>query len=159
MKFRRRLQQRVQGAPRLDGGVVVPRLEAELAPPVADHLTGLGYETFLEVPFNGRIADVIGVKGEEVVAVELKLRDYRTAHRQAMAYQVGCHRTYVALPLSVSLECLRRHRHEFNQSGAGLLAVNMAAARPDVRELLAPRFHEGRFLPFLGEALASLRVK
>lgn len=132
----------------------VPRLERELAAPVARHLQAMGYRTFHEVPFNGRIADVLGVKGEEVVAVELKLRDYREAHRQAVAYQVGCHRTWVGVPLPTALDCLRRHRHAFEQSGAGLLAVHV----PDgsVRELLPACKHEGRFLDFLAEDLARL---
>lgn len=131
-----------------------PYLEAALAEPVGRHLASQGYATFFEVHFNGRIADVIGVLGEEVVAVELKLRDYRMAHRQAMAYQVGCHRSYVGVPLPTALEALRRHRHEFERSGTGLLAVNMPEG--DVRELLPARTHEGRFLPFLADALKTL---
>ncbi|MEA3198694.1 MAG: repair protein MmcB-like [Thermoplasmata archaeon] len=131
--------------------MIVPRLERELAAPVARHLRSQGYSTFLEVPFNGRIADVLGIQGEEVVAVELKLRDYKTAHRQALAYAVGCHRTYVGVPLPTALDCLRRHRFAFEQSGTGLLAVNMPAG--DVRELLPSRQHDNRFLPFLADGL------
>lgn len=133
--------------------MTIPALERELAPPVARHLQGLGYRTFLEVPFNGRIADVLGVKGDEVIAVELKLRDFREAHRQAVAYQVGCHRTWVGLPLPTALACLRKHRHEFETSGAGLLAVNVPDA--SVRELLPARKHEGRFLDFLADGLKA----
>ena len=132
--------------------MIVPHLEAELAPHVAAHFRTAGYDVWLEVPFNGRIADVIAVQGEEVIAVELKLRDFRGAHRQAIAYQVGCHRSYVGLPLPVALACLRRHGHALRESGAGLLAVNMPAG--DVRELLPARTHPGRFLPFLAESLA-----
>ena len=148
-----------------------PYLERALTAPVARHLRGQGYRTFEEVYFNGRIADIVALKDEEVVAVELKLRDFRQAHRQAVAYQVGCHRSYVGLPLERALECLRRHRHEFETSGAGLLAVRMpdsavrGGARPravvsddagDVRELLPARHHEGRFLPFLADALRGM---
>lgn len=129
-------------------------LERDLAPPVVTHLESLGYATFEEVYFNGRIADIIATKGEEVVAVELKLRDYREAHRQALAYQVGCHKTFVALPLDAALLALRKHKHAFDTSGAGLLAVQMPEG--DVRELLAAKHHEGRFLPFLADALKDL---
>lgn len=129
-------------------------LERALAAPVARHLQAQGYRTFEEVPFNGRIADIIAVKGDEVVAVELKLADYRTAHRQAVAYQVGCHRSFVGLPLDVALRCLRRHRHEFQKSGAGLLAIQMPEGT--VTELLPAVHHENRFLPFLADALRRL---
>lgn len=131
--------------------MIIPRLERELAAPVARHLRGQGYSTFLEVPFNGRIADVLGIRGEEVIAVELKLRDFRTAHRQAMAYSVGCHRTYVGVPLPTALAAMRQHKFAFDSSGTGLLAVNMPAG--DVRELLAAKPHENRFLPYLADGL------
>lgn len=134
--------------------VRVPRLEKELAPHVARHFVASGHVTYLEVPFNGRIADIVAVKDEEVTAVELKLRNYKEAQRQALAYQVGCHRSYVALPLPTALEALRRHRHAFETAGTGLMAVNMPAG--DVRELMPARTHEGRFLPFLADALAEL---
>lgn len=131
----------------------IPALERELAAPVGRFLAEQGYEPFYEVYFNGRIADVIALKGDEVVAVELKLRDYRTAHRQAIAYQVGCHRSYVGLPLETALHALRRDRHAFAESGTGVLAV----ASEGVRELLPARLHERRHLPFVADALKALR--
>lgn len=134
--------------------MLIPRLERELAAPVARHLRSQGYSTFLEVPFNGRIADVLGIQGDEVVAVELKLRDFRAAHRQAMAYSVGCQRTYVGVPLPTALTCLRKHRFAFQESGTGLLAVNMPEG--DVRELLPARLHENRFLPYLADGLRDM---
>lgn len=133
--------------------MVVPKLERELAAPVGAYFAEQGYETFFEVYFNGRIADVIALQGDEVVAVELKLRDHRTALRQAIAYQVGCHRSYVGVPLETALAALRRDRHAFATSGTGLLAVEEGA----VRELLPARFHEARHLPFLADALKTLR--
>lgn len=134
--------------------MAVPALESELAAPVGRYLSGRGYEPFFEVSFNGRIADVIALKGDEIVAVELKLRDHRTAHRQAMAYQVGCHRSYIGVPLETALLALRRERHAFQTSGTGILAVDAG----DVRELLPARLHETRHLPFMADALRTLRI-
>ena len=133
----------------------VPKLERELAAPVGAYLTARGYSTFFEVHFNGRIADVIALQGEEVVAVELKLRDHRTALRQAIAYQVGCHRSYVGVPLETALTALRGARHAFVSSGTGLLAVEEG----EVRELLPARLHETRHLPFMADALKALRER
>lgn len=135
--------------------MAVPKLERELAAPVGAYLAARGYETFFEVHFNGRIADVIALHGEEVVAVELKLRDHRTALRQAIAYQVGCHRSFVGVPLQTALAALRRDRHAFETSGTGLLAVEEGA----VRELLPARLHASRHLPFLADALKMLRER
>ena len=136
---------------------VAPFLERDLTPHVAAHLEGSGYRVWAEVPFNGRIADLVAVKEDEVVGVELKLRDFRQAHRQALAYQVGCHRTFVGLPLDSAFDCLRRHRHAFHTSGAGLFAVNMPDG--DVRELLPARPHAGRLLPFLADALRDIEAR
>lgn len=133
--------------------MVVPALESQLAEPVGRHLMDQGYDVWFEVSFNGRIADVIALRDEEVVAVELKLRDHRTAHRQAMAYQVGCQRSYIGVPLETALLALRRDRSAFEASGTGILAVEGA----DVREVLPARFHEARHLPFLADALRKLR--
>ena len=132
---------------------MIPALEKELAAPVGAFFARQGYESFFEVSFNGRIADVIALRGEEVVAVELKLRDHKQALRQAMAYQVGCHRSFVGVPLETALQALRRERHAFETSGTGLLAVEDG----DVRELLPARLHETRHLPFMADALKALR--
>lgn len=131
----------------------VPALERELAEPVGGHLMAQGYDVWYEVYFNGRIADVIALQGDEVVAVELKLRDYRTAHRQAMAYQVGCHRSFIGVPLETALLALRKDRSAFEASGTGILAVD----GDDVRELVPARLHENRHLPFMADALRALR--
>jgi len=133
--------------------VAVPALESELAEPVGRYFAAQGYDPHYEVHFNGRIADVIALKDDEVVAVELKLRDYRTAHRQAMAYQVGCQRSYIGVPLETALLALRRDRHAFGESGTGILAIDGAS----VRELLPARLHANRHLPFLADALRALR--
>ena len=132
--------------------MAVPSLERELAEPVGRHLMDLGYDVWYEVYFNGRIADVIALKGEEVVAVELKLRDYRTAHRQAMAYQVGCHRSFIGVPLETALLALRKDRSSFETSGTGILAVD----GDSVREMIPARLHENRHLPFMADALRAL---
>jgi hypothetical protein len=131
-----------------------PFLERALAAPVRAYFQAQGYRTFEEVYFNGRIADIVALRGDEVVGVELKLRDYREAHVQAMAYQVGCQRAFVALPLDAALRCLRRHGSAFRESGAGLLAVRMPEG--EVSEVLAARLHENRFLPFVADGLRAL---
>lgn len=142
----------VLDATRLPSLVPIPALESELAEPVGRFLAEQGYEILYEVAFNGRIADVIALKESEVVAVELKLRDHRTAHRQAMAYQVGCQRSYIGVPLETALLALRRDRHAFEASGTGILAVD----GDTVREVLPARLHENRHLPFMADALRSL---
>lgn len=132
--------------------VAVPSLERELAEPVGSYLAAQGFDVWYEVYFNGRIADVIALRGDEVVAVELKLRDHRTAHRQAMAYQVGCQRSYIGVPLETALVALRKERTAFEASGTGILAVD----GDTVREMMPARLHKSRHLSFMADALRAL---
>lgn len=131
---------------------LLPGREAALTLPVARHFAALGYRVRAEVDVNGRLADLVCVKDDEVVGVELKLADWRAAHRQATAYQLGCHRAYVALPLLVAARVAASHRAAFERDGVGLLAVNHPHG--DVRELV-PCGANARFLPFLAQHLAS----
>jgi len=52
-----------------------------------------------EVPFRGKNIDVLLLdrKTRRLVAVELKVRKWRKALRQAAVYQLGAHQVYVAL--------------------------------------------------------------
>lgn len=145
--------------------MAVPPLEAQLFVPVARHFQDRGYRVAREVDVNGRFADIValgddlvaaaataGSKAEttgDLVAVELKLTDWRGALRQAMAYQVGVERSYVGLPLDTAMTVLRR-RNAYEAEGVGLLAVHP----PDgsVRELIPAR-RSPRHLPFLADRL------
>ena len=121
--------------------------ERDLAGPVAEHFAGLGYRMFAEVDIAGRWADLVGI-GPDVVAVELKLRAWREALRQATAYQLGADRAYVALPLPRAQEA-HRSRFAFEREGIGLLAVDAGGA---VRTVLSPA-PSPRRLPALTDAI------
>ncbi|OGS51012.1 MAG: hypothetical protein A3K65_01395 [Euryarchaeota archaeon RBG_16_68_12] len=117
----------------------MPLRERDLLPPVAAHFLGLGYEVFEEVEIAGRWADLVATGAEDVVAVELKMQAWRTAVRQAMAYQLGADHSYVALPLWRAQEAYRS-RHAFEREGIGMLAVDpRGAVRTILRAAASPR--------------------
>ncbi len=101
----------------------------------------------------GRWADLVGARESEIVAVELKLRDWRAALRQATAYQVGADRAWVAMPLAEASRAYR-HRHRFEAEGVGLLAVDdQGRVRAPLPAATSPRL-----LPFVREkVLATTR--
>ena len=119
-------------------------LEAWLREPVRAHLVREGCEVRHEVPVNGRLADLVGKRGLELVAVELKLHDWREALQQAMHYQLAAHWSYVAMPLHEAVMPLRQ-RSRLERQGVGLLAV---APTGEVRTLLEAK-ESTRRLPFL----------
>lgn len=126
-----------------------PEREEGLRSPVRRHLEAAGFDVRDEVRFNGRVADLVGTRGGRVVAVELKLRDWTTAHAQAKAYQVGAHRTAVALPHSKAVS-VEAKQTRFEESGVGLWGVTWPDG--DVKRIRAAEPAD-RTLPFLAEAL------
>ncbi len=125
-------------------------LEAELAAPVSAWLIEAGYRVEAEVPILGRRADLVGVRDDALVAVELKMRDWAEALRQAIAYQLAADRVWVAMPLA-SASAAYRSRWRFEAEGVGLLAVD---DRGDVRAPV-PAALSPRLLPYLRERISA----
>ena len=96
--------------------------EVELLGPIVDHFETQGFVAVPEVAVAGRRADVVAVREDTLLAVELKVSAWPRALRQAMAYQVWAPEAYVALPFPRALSAAR-HRHRFAREGIGLLAV------------------------------------
>ncbi len=128
------------------GGPTPYTLEAQLAPPVTAWLQGTGCRVEAEVPILGRRADLIGAREDELVAVELKLRDWREALCQARAYQLAADRVWVAMPLAAASSAYRA-RWRFEAERIGLLAVDdSGTVRTPIAASPSPRL-----LPFLRE--------
>lgn len=119
-------------------------LEAWLREPVGTHWRETGWQVRFEVPLNGRYADLVAQRGDEMVAIELKLEDWREALAQAMHYQLAAHRSYIAMPLNQAIVPLR-NRTRLERQGVGLLGVHPLG---EVRTLLEAR-ESSRRLPFL----------
>lgn len=99
-------------------------LELELTKPVADFFSNQGYIVKREIKIGFHKADIVAFKKENVVAVELKLRDWKKAIIQAKNYQLGADYVYIAVPLMKSYNVLRKAKHKLETDGIGLLVVN-----------------------------------
>jgi len=99
-----------------------------------------------EVPLHGRYADLLVQHEDELIAVELKLEDWREALAQAMHYQVAAHKSYIAMPLHGAALPLRS-RSRLERQGVGLLAVHPLG---DVRTLVEAKGSTRR-LPFFSD--------
>ena len=75
-------------------------LELELIKPVSDYFKNQGYLVKHEVRIGFCRADLVGFKDDKVVAVELKLKDWKKAIVQAKNYQLGADFVFLAVPLS-----------------------------------------------------------
>ena len=131
------------------------RVESDLREPVATWLCDEGFDVRMEVPILGRRADLVGSRGATVAAIEMKMHRWGEALRQAIAYQIGADRVWVAMPLAAASRAYRQ-RWTFESQGVGLLAVD---DRGHVRGpiLAAP---SPRLLPFVREKLLeTLRIQ
>lgn len=123
-------------------------LESELAEPIATWLEAAGFRVRMEVPILGRRADLLGLNESSVTAVEMKMRDWAEAIRQAMAYQLAADRSWVAMPLATAFRAYRE-RWRFEAENVGLLAVD---DRGGVR-IAIPAGPSPRLLPFLRDQI------
>ena len=99
-------------------------LELELTKPVEDYLSNQGYEVKREVKIGFFKADIVAFQKQNVVAVELKLKDWKMAIIQAKNYQLGADYVYIAVPLMKSFNILRKAKHKLENEGIGLLVIN-----------------------------------
>jgi len=99
-------------------------LELELTKPVVDYFSNQGYIVKREIKIGFHKADIVAFKKENVVAVELKLKDWKKAIIQAKNYQLGADYVYIAVPLMRSYNVLRKAKHKLEEDGIGLLVVN-----------------------------------
>ncbi len=124
------------------------RVESDLHEPVATWLRGEGFDVRMEVPILGRRADLVGSRGTTVAAIEMKMHRWGEALRQAIAYQIGADRVWVAMPLAAASRAYRQ-RWTFEAQGVGLLAVDdRGHVRGPIRAAPSPRL-----LPFVREKL------
>jgi hypothetical protein len=97
--------------------------ELELIKPVFDYFKKQGYKVKHEVTIGFCRADLVAFKDDKVVAVELKLKDWKKAFVQAKNYKLAVDYVYLAVPLFRVYSILRKAEHIFKKEGIGLLIV------------------------------------
>ncbi len=108
-----------------------------------------GYRAYAEVRMINRWVDLVAVKGDEVVAVEIKIRNWREALRQAVAYQLGADYSFVAMPFGHASQAYR-NRYWFRKEGVGLIAIR--PHHKDIRVFVEPE-RSTRMMPIVRDNL------
>ena len=137
------------------GEAVSFRLETELVEPLAAWLEDAGFLVHMEVPILGRRADLVGLRADSVIAIEMKMHNWAQALRQAVAYQLAADWAWVAMPLAAASRAFRE-RWRFEADKVGLLAID------DTGRVRAPILAgpSPRLLPFVRETvLAATRER
>jgi hypothetical protein len=123
-------------------------LEEELRKPVHDYFRTKKYSVFDEVRLFSRDIDIVAKRRNEIIAVELKLRDWKKAINQACLNQRVSDYSYVALPEPLWNRIDRDVYTISVAQGIGLLSVHGVARqimRPERSKRIQPHLRR-RFL-------------
>jgi predicted RecB family endonuclease len=96
-------------------------LEESIEGDVKRFVEAKGYDVYRQVQVLGRRIDILGVREGSMLAVELKVRDWKYAIYQAYLASLCASKVYVALPnATIHLA----NPNVFVENGIGLLSVN-----------------------------------
>lgn len=110
--------------------------EYDLYPPVIKYFRKKSYTIELEIPIHRNRIDLVAYDDEKLIAVELKLRNWHRALRQAAYYQLGADLSYIGMPFHRAIELWKRP-WPLEKEGVGLLAIHLK--RKEVREFIKPK--------------------
>lgn len=115
------------------GNQITFEYEHELVLPVQNHFLLTAEHIFYEVPIGFCRADlVIFQKNKDIIAIELKLADWKKALIQAQNYQLAVDFVYIAFPSLKSDLVLKKAKEKLTQKGIGLLSVDEQTEQVEV---------------------------
>jgi hypothetical protein len=102
--------------------------EVDMYPPLLRLFADLGISV-AEVPFFGKRIDLLFGSPSllSLQAVETKLKDWRSAFKQAAVNQLAAQRSYLAVPAPLALRLLEKEADLFATYGVGLVSVSANA--------------------------------
>lgn len=118
-------------------------MEVALRKPVHDFFKNRNYSVFDEAKLFSRGIDIVAKRRSKIVAVELKVRNWRRAIQQAYLDLRVSNYAFVALPESIWGRIDRKIYYEAYNYGIGLLSVDGEA-----RQIMRPE-HSKRIQPSL----------
>ncbi|WP_455392991.1 hypothetical protein [[Eubacterium] cellulosolvens] len=113
--------------------------ELDLYPPIIQYFKDRGYSIEFEIPIHRNRIDLIAYNSKQMIAVELKLRNWHRALRQAAYYQLGADLSYIAMPFYESIEVYKR-KIQLEKEGVGLFGILLN--KSEVRELVKPKISQ-----------------
>lgn len=128
-------------------------LERNLYPVLISYLEQEKLYIYQEVPFFMKHIDIICVSSnqKELVAIEVKVKDWSVGYRQAMHHKIFAENSYLAISAKYSHRALK-HIDLFEHGGIGILEVD-----GNVRELLPSRFSTEIFSSYKNLVLETLK--
>ena len=102
-------------------------LEEQMGDQIISFIEDLGFRPYVQIPFfYGRI-DFVGIKNDECMVIESKVKKWRDALSQVLRYGYGADSSYIALPSNTAKYVYNNHRDVFIKYGIGLIEVGYIA--------------------------------
>lgn len=131
--------------------------ETDLFPPLRTYFESQEYSVYAEVPApHGGYVDLLAVRGQVTVAVEMKLRFSREAVRQARRNKRFVWQSWVAVPDASGLPAGRRAALKRNQAGLLLVCGSGVKCASEAPIQAPPCTAREAFGPFLEGELGAL---
>ena len=127
-------------------------VELDLYPALIEYYQKKNYMVELELPLHHNRIDMLAFNGDETIAIELKLKNWPRALRQATYYQLGADYSYIAMPFHQATELYKRKYH-LEKDGVGLFGILID--KSEVRELVKPK-KSMRKVEYIENGLLSL---
>ena len=112
-------------------------IEEELFLPIKKLFPVRRYLIKREIPFNGKIIDILMVnkKTHRLIAIELKVKKWKKALRQAAVYQLCTSQVYIALWYK---HLNKKNKKLISKYGIGIIAVKKINEKTLKAEIIIP---------------------
>lgn len=105
-------------------------------------------EVLLEVPYLSRCIDMVLVdQDDKIVSVEFKLKNWKSAIKQANDHRLGADKAYICLP-KPQREISETLKFELQEFGIGLFLYDENNDYP-LEEVITPRTLDNRWKPWI----------
>lgn len=100
--------------------------EEDLVSKVKAFFVKRGFKTYKEVRIRARRIDLVSIKDDKLLAIEVKVNNWKRAFQQAIVYRLCADKVYVAI-WHPSIENINKSRYE--EYGIGILSIKEESIR------------------------------
>lgn len=91
---------------------------------IISYLENQGYTSYLQIPYSLGKIDFVGIRNNECIIIESKVKNWKKALKQSINYGYGADKAYVAIPHKTANFIKNNHASFFRRYNIGLLSIS-----------------------------------